>query len=230
MALTDLQATVIEIINEVQRKLGLDSTSSITANSQSRVLLDHLNDVVAELADLGDWQELLVSANTTLVSGQQNYSINTSEPVKRLVDIYYGDERMPVNYISREDMRQRERANIFGRPIQFAIYGVDSAANPNIRLYPKPNSATSYISTLFYSKPRLYTTSDANTTVPFPAKVVVQGLLAKAILDEEGGTPTDHYTKEYISYQQMAKDAISRYNMDTGNDVRMTPASRRFRK
>lgn len=232
MAITDLQASVLEIINEVQRKLGLQTTTTITANQQSRVLLDHLNDVVSELADLGDWQELLVSANTVMVSGQANCSVNYSEPVKRVVDIYYGTERMPVNYISRDDMRRRERTNSLGRPIQFSIFGIDSAGNPNIRLYPRPDSsaASSFLSIMFYAKPRLYTTSDAATIVPFPAKVVVQGLLAKAILDEEGGTPTDHYTKEYATYQQMARDAISRYNMDTGTEIRFVPSYGRFRK
>ena len=47
MAITDIRKTVLQIINEVQRKLGLAPSVSLTANAQNIVMLDYLNDVIS---------------------------------------------------------------------------------------------------------------------------------------------------------------------------------------
>lgn len=233
MAITDIRMTVLQIVNEVQRKLGLSATSNLTANSQARVLVDHLNDVLDDLADYGNWFELLASSNTTVVSGQTVYSVNVSSDVvvKNLGDIRYGTNTAPMINIGLAQMRRIEGGseNSFGDPRQFSIYGTDTNGNPQFKVHPKPGAtqAGDIFSVLYFTKPRILTTSDSSFVVPFPARVVVQGLLAKAILDEDGGAPTDNYSRNYQLYELMKREAFNRMNGNTGYDVKFKPSSRR---
>lgn len=225
MGIGDVQYTVLEIVNEVQRKLGLN-TSSLAANKLSIQLVDMLNDVCNELSDFGNWPETLVSANITAVSGQADYSIATSANVKNIGDIYFTNRSGPMRSVTIGDMRIMTRVTSVGTPTQFTIFGIDANANPNIRVRPTPgqNEAGELFSVIYYIRPPKYTTSDASVIVPFPADIVVNGLLAAQILNESGGSPTDKYTRIYQMYLEGRKEALNRFKGDTGWSVSFTPS------
>lgn len=225
MGIGDVRYTVLQIVNEVQRKLGL-STSALTANSLSIDMVDFINDVCNDLSDFGDWQETLVTANVTAVSGKVDYSINTSANIKNIGDIYFSQRRGPLRSITIDDMRIMTRVTITGTPSQFTIFGTDVNGNPNIRVRPKPAQAEDggVFSVLYFVRPPLYTTADTNTVVPFPARVVVLGVLAKALLNESNESPTDHYSKIQADYLSARKEALNRYNGDTGWDIQFAPS------
>ena len=54
MAITDIRFTVLQVVNEVQRKLGLNTTPTLLTNKISIELVDHINDVVSDLSDFGN--------------------------------------------------------------------------------------------------------------------------------------------------------------------------------
>lgn len=225
MGLGDLRFTVLQIINEAQRNLGLSETS-LTANKLATQMVDFLNDVCDDLSDFGNWQEMLVSSNVTCVSGRTDYSINTSANVKNIADIYFTQRSGPLRNITVEDMRIMTRTTVNGTPTQYTIFGTDSAANPNIRVRPKPlaNNDGGLFSILYYLRPPTYTTADASTVVPFPGQIVTLGVLAKALLYESGGAPTDRYTNTYNTYLMGRKEALNRFNGDTGWSTSFTPS------
>ena len=143
MAITDIRKTVLETINEVARKRGLSEVDNLDQNSWSRSALDFLNDVVAEVVDFGDWDETLVTANTSCQSSAQDYTINypssaSADVIKNVKDIFLGSGGTPLFMINQDQMRILSRVPRFGTPAQWSIFGADSNGNPIIRVTPIP--------------------------------------------------------------------------------------------
>lgn len=225
MGIGDIRYTVLQVVNEVQRKLGLDATQ-LTGNKLAVEMVDYINDVCNDLSDFGNWQETIVTANITAVSGQSDYSIVTSANVKNIGDIYFSERQGALRNVSIEDMRLLTRTTITGTPTQFCIFGTDANGNPNIRVRPRPsaNEDGGLFSVLYYIHPPRYTTADTSTIIPFPARVVVLGTLARAILNESGGSPTDKFNLINQDYLLARKEALNRFNGDTGWTVSFTPS------
>lgn len=228
MGMGDIRYTVLQTINEVQRKLGLDATSALNSNKLSIQLVDFVNDVCDDLSDFGNWQETLISANVTAVSGQRDYSVSTSANIKNIGDIYFTLRRGPMRNVTIDDMRIMTRTSITGTPTQFTIFGTDSNGNPIIRVRPTPaaNEDGELFSLVYYIRAPHYTTSDAALIVPFPGNIVASGVLAKALLNESGGSPTDHYSLVQQEYLSARKESLNRFNGDTGWNVSFAPTRR----
>lgn len=225
MGIGDIRYTVLQVVNEVQRKLGLDATA-LTTNKLAIQMVDFINDTCNDLSDFGNWQENLVTANITCVSGQTDYSVNTSANIKNIGDVYFSQRNGPMTGVTIDEMRILTRVTINGTPSQFTVFGTDINGNPNLRVRPRPGAAEagSLFSVLFYIRTPQYTTVDAALVIPFPARVVVLGTLARATLNESGGTPTDKYTSIQQEYLVARKEALNRFNGDTGWSVSFTPS------
>jgi len=226
MGVGNIQYTVLQTVNEVQRKLDLQVTSSLLSNKLATLMVDYINDVCDDLADFGQWQETVVTSNVTCVSGQTDYQIATSAAIENIKDMFFSQRRGPLRYETLDTFRVLTRVTITGTPTQYTIIGTNSAGNPNIRVRPTPAASEDggLFSILYYTRsPRYIAQSDANTLIPFPARVVVQGVLAKVALGESQGTPTDKYTNLWNGYMQMRKTALNRYKGDTGWNISFTP-------
>ena len=77
-ALTDIRKTNLELVNEVRRKLGMATVTNTNSDSESRSMVDYLNDVVQEINDYGNWKELLRETIVTASTSVSRYTINTS--------------------------------------------------------------------------------------------------------------------------------------------------------
>ena len=225
MGIGDIRYTVLQVVNEVQRKLELQQTA-LNANKLSIQLVDFINDVCNDLADFGEWQETLVTANIAAVSGQQDYPIATSANVENIKDLYFQQRRGPLRSVDIDQMRIMTRVTITGTPSQYTIMGTDSNGNPIVRVRPKPAAAEAgyNFSILYYIRAPLYTVDDASTIIPYPAKVVVLGTLARYLLNESDGDVTQKYTSVQQDYLTARKEALNRYNGDTGWNVSFTPS------
>lgn len=227
MGIGDVRYTVLQTVNEVFRKLGLSSVSITTANKLSIQAVDFINDTCNDLADFGNWQETLVTANITAVSGQRDYTVNTSANIENVKDIYFSTRRGPLQNVDIDTMRILTRSTITGTPTQFTPFGTDTNGNPIIRVRPTPAQAEDggLFSILYYIRAPLYAAgTDDAAVIPFPSRVVVLGTLARVILNESGGSPTDHYNITMQDYQTARKEALNRYNGDTGWDTSFTPS------
>lgn len=226
MGIGDIQYTVLQVVQEVFRKLGLGTITSLNANKLSIQMVDFINDVCNDLADFGDWQETLVTANITAVSGKTDYHVSTSANIENIKDLYFSQRKGPLSNVTIDDMRIMTRVTITGTPTQYTIFGTDSAGNPNIRVRPTPAAADAggIFSILYYIRSPTYTTSDASTVIPYPGRVVVKGALARAILNESGGAPDQKYTEIYKEYISDRKEALNRFNGDTGWNTSFTPS------
>lgn len=217
----------MQTVNEVQRKLGLNPTPNLSTNKVATELIDHINDVVDDLSDFGNWMEELTTAKVTAMTSVQDYVVQSSGVIKNIGDIYISTRRGPLRSVDIDTMRIMTRVTSYGQPSQFCIFGVDSSsAQPIVRVRPTPDSSQngSMFSILYYLKPSLYTTSDTNTIIPYPSRVVVLGVLARYTLRESGGAPDERYQVFQQGYETARKNALNRFNSDTGWDVSFTPA------
>lgn len=225
MSLSDIRYTVLQITNEVQRKLGLNQTANLTANKVATQIVDYINDTCNDLSDFGNWQEVIASSNVTAVSGQRDYSITTSACIKNIADIYFLPRTGPMRFEIIDNMRRMTRVSSQGSPAQFTTFGTDATGNPMIRVRPTPgaNEDGKLFSIVYYTRPPVYTTVDSAVIVPFPGDLLVSGSLARHLLNESGGSPTDHYSLYQQEYLQGRKEALNRYNGDTGWNVSFAP-------
>lgn len=229
MALTDQRKTVLELVNEVRGKLGLSDVASLSADKHSKVMVNYLNDIIDQVADYADWQELIVEATITAIASINEYEIPTSEVVQHIEEVAFDNRISSLDVVTPTEIRRLQRTKNSGRPNQYSVFGVDSNGNPKIRVYPTPSTsqAGQLFNVMFYKKPPLYTTSDNSVIPPFPSRLLSQGLLAYALLDESGGRPTERYQAENAKFQQMVIEAHNRYTSDTGTHVRFTKRRRK---
>lgn len=230
MALADTKLTILQVVNEVQRKLSLRATSTTTDTAHARVLVDLLNDVIEECADQGDWVQLRGSQVVSAVSGQAVYNVpvsGTTESIHHIEEVRVSGRSPALEpFFDIGDYRRLNSLSSRGRPNQFTIVGEDSRGNPTIGVWPTPgaNEDGLRITVHFYYKPRRYVagTDDAET-LAIPGRILVQGLLAKAILDESGGAPTPQYQAAYAEYERLKKQGLARFTSDTGGVLRIQP-------
>lgn len=230
MPTNDVYLTVLEVVNETRRKLGVpNEVTTLVTDSLDPVMIDFLNDVLTEINDFGLWNEMIDTALTTLINGQEFYSINTSLPVKTIKDIYFQGTNSSLNFITNEQMRLLKRTNTNSNsPTMFTIFGVDSLGNPSIQLYPTPNTSAAgkNINVFFQKLPLHYGTGDASEVLPFYGRLIVQGLFARMILDQSGGAPNDQFSMERATFESMLKETFNRYKADVGYYRRFVPTSR----
>lgn len=235
MTLADTRLTIIQIVNEVRRKIGLSVVNTLTQDSMAINSVDYLNDVIAEVSDYGDWQEMLVETLVTASSSVINYVIttDTTAAVKNIHEVAFYTRIACMKLVTLDDIRRLQRTNTTGVPTQWALVGVDNVTtgNPFIRVYPTPGiqQNNQAFNILYYKKPRLYTTSDASVIPEFPSRVLVQGLLAMILKDESRGTPEESYKLEYARFTEVLADTYNRFNGDTGSDTYFRPPYTRAR-
>lgn len=226
MGVGDIRYTVLQVVQEVFRKLGLDTPANLSTNKLTIQMIDFINDTCNDISDFGNWQEVLTSTNVTAVSGRTDYSISTSANIKNIGDIFFSQRNGPLKNVTQDDMRIMTRTTITGQPTQFTIFGTDSNGNPIFRVRPKPAASEdgAVFSLMYYIRPPLYTTSDGATVIPYPGRIVVMGALARALLNESGGAPTDRYTQTQQEYISARKEALNRFNGDTGFEIDLVPS------
>jgi len=219
--------TAIQLINEVRLLVGLNTVTSLSADKQSRVALRLLNEVISEMANAGDWHELLGSANVTAVVSTREYAMGLKHPVHHIHEISVSGRPKSLDPIDLSMYLRYARAGGVGTPNFFTIKGVDNQGNPKFAVHPQPSSAQdgNFFGVIYYKKPRLMLTCDADELVEFPANVVLNGLYAKVLEEEAGGVVTRESMMAFQTYQNQLQEALNRYNADAGKgtDVQFQP-------
>lgn len=227
MAETDFKVTVLGAINEVRRKTKLSPVTTIDADSDSLLKLHLLNDVVSDLSDHGDWQELYTEAIVSVQTSVREYAVS-GVVVQSVSEISISTRQAALRPVDLEEIRLLQRVNGTGAPYHWCLKGINGEGNPIIAFDRWPTSNDDgYFKVCYYEKPAVYTTADASATVPFPGRVVVQGLHAKTILDESDGEPSDRFRMTQAIYEDMKQQSYNRFNGDTGGNVNFRPGKRR---
>jgi hypothetical protein len=217
------RVTVLGAINEVRKKSKLPAVSTLDQDSDSLTKLSYLNDVVSDLSDYGNWQEQYREAIVSVQTSVRDYAVS-GVTVQNIEEVSISTRTAALRFIRLDQMRMLQRANNTGGPNQWSLKGTNSEGNPVITVdrWPTTND-TGYFTIPYFLKPEVYTNADASAEVPFPGRVVVQGLLTKTILDESDGEPTSRYAANLQKFESMADEAYNRFNGDTGGTVYFRP-------
>ena len=224
MALSGLRKNVITIINRVQRKLGIPSTTILT-DTHPNMLLDFLNETITEVSDFGKWQEAFTTANVTAQSSIARYSVDTQDIIQGIEEISYDGKTSPLFVEDGETIRRLNRNSGTGTPRQFAVQGTNSAGNPvfEVSRIPGSNETGKLFQVIYYVKPDILETTDVSAVPFFPAELLFRGTYAKALLEENGGEISREYLAAFNEYDTQKQEALNRYTSDTGTNVQFVP-------
>lgn len=233
MPITDLRQTVLEIINIVERKMGISASASLTATPFVQVLLELLNEVVADIAEDGERKELYFSATVTAASSVADYAVDPTEGlVHHIYEVSQSARGVaPLTPVNLSEINLLNRTNSFGISNQWHIVSANSSGQPVMRVFPTPGASQDgdLFTVVGFVKPPLYTTSDAAVVPPFAARVLWTGLHAKALLEENGGEPTREWQMANAMYEKAKQQDLNRFTTDSGPTVQMMPDRRRRR-
>jgi hypothetical protein len=219
--------TAIEVVNEVRKLIGLNEITSLLADKHARVALRLLNGVVSKISNAGNWQEMLGSARVTAVVSTRVYSIGINRPVKNIFEVAISGRAQALDPIGLSDYQRYERAGGTGTPAMFAIRGIDLQTNPQFAVHPQPSADQdgNMFHVLYYKKPPLYLTCDADTEIPFAANLVISGLYASVLEEEAGGVVTRESMMAARDFETQLQEELNRYDADSGGDtIQLTPA------
>lgn len=225
--------TVLDIVNEVCDRMNVRRVTATTANLFTRNCVNLINDLMDDLTDFGQWNELQSSASFALVCGQPIYSVATSalpaskQYIHSIQEVSISGRVPPLEPIAdKNEWRMLNRVNSRGQPSRYMIEGVDAIGNPRVAVFPRPS--TNYAGNTAYVKfqvlaPKYVPGTDDAVTVMFPARVVVAGLHALAILDESGGAETQQYRAAQVRYLALRNNSLARQTAKTGEFTRFQP-------
>ena len=223
MAVANVRRTALQIINTVRLKQGLLGVAGFDSDTHTNLLLNLLNEVIEEVTDFSDWPQLYREYIVTAISSVDQYtiaSVSASADIKNLSEISYGNRSNPLQWVTVEEMRLLRRGSrtATGEPTFVALMGT-SGSEPFVRVHPVPITAdVTTMSVVYYKMPRLLVTADntAGVVPVWPASLLVQGLYAKALLDENEGVQTKQFDAAYAEFRKMLMEVDNRLGADTG--------------
>lgn len=229
-----IRKTVIGIVNEVEKKLSMTPSTTLSSTQYSGVLLQLLNEVVADISDAGTWREMYAEVSVAASGNQKDYVVpaSTGTYVQSLHEVYYTNRVSPLDLLPITDINRLTRTSATGTPNQYCITNVNASGNPTIRVHPVPSTAKASgaaFTVTYWKKPAVYVTADASVTVPYPANVVINGLHAAALLEENGGEVTNEYQAQAARYERAKNEALNRFDSDTTDRVSFRPGKGRWR-
>jgi hypothetical protein len=229
-SISETRKTFIQIFNETRRKIGVSEISTLSQDTLGTVMIDYMNDILAEIDDYGDWQEMYKEESFPFVTANSSafdYTFNTSAVVKNIHEVQFGTQIAPMWLVDLDTINRLNRTKAYGVPTQWGVVGVDNVTtgNPVVRVFPTPVTAqaSANFHVKYYKKPALITSADTSSIPAFPSRMVSQGLLAYTLRDEERGAESQQWLQEYQIFQNMIRDTFNRFNGDTGSNTYFIP-------
>ena len=137
--------TYLNLVNAVLRRLREEEVATVSDTDYSKLIGDFVNDAKRQVEDAWDWSVLRTTFEITTVAGTSTYSL-TDFGIRSKI-LYVHNETKNGKVLQESLQRIRELAlgtdNAQGTINYFALDGVDSNGDIQIRLYQTPNSADS---------------------------------------------------------------------------------------
>lgn len=180
--------TYLDLVNNTLRRLREDTVASVSDTDYSSLIGIFVNDAIRYVESAWDWSVLRTTFPITTVAGTRLYSL-TDFGVRSEV-LYVHDETN--NRVIPQESLQRIREltlgtdNAQGTVQYYALEGVDTNGDVQIRFYQTPNSVTTI--NVYGVKRDNVLSADTDTT-DLPSAIVEQFAFAYALRErgETGG-------------------------------------------
>tara|TARA_R110000765_G_scaffold255091_2_gene355851 strand:+ start:612 stop:1277 length:666 start_codon:yes stop_codon:yes gene_type:complete len=169
------------IRDPILRDLGLDSSSSLVADSKQRIL-DYINEAIQELNIMNNWEILKSQGTFTLATDTATYALASDADVTRIVgERFYLDSEDSFVYkiANNQDFQEFVIQNNGGKPLVWVPWGKNASQVHQIKVDPVPTlTENGLVMTYWYTRDLTDLSSDSDTT-PFQEVVVRHMVKAK---------------------------------------------------
>jgi hypothetical protein len=199
--------TYLNLINAVLRRLREDQVTTVDESDYSKLIGDFVNDALQSVESAWDWTVLRNTYSITTVAGTSTYTLTGFGTGSKI--LYVHDETNN-RYVHQESLQRiREFAlgtdNAQGTVSYYAIEGVDSNGDAQIRFYQTPSAVQNL--SVYAVKRDASLSLDSDSTL-LPTKPVIQFAFAYA-LRERGETGGQSAAEQLIFAQEDLRNAIA---------------------
>lgn len=135
--------TYLELVNAVLRRLREEEVATVSDTDYSALIGDFVNDAKRQVEDAWDWTALRTTTTITTIAGTEKYSL-TDYGVRSKILYVHNDTFNRV--VLQESLQRINELNLTSNSAQgpvayYALDGVDSNGDMQLRLYRTPDSA-----------------------------------------------------------------------------------------
>ena len=199
--------TYLDLVNSVLRKLREDEVTTVDETDYSRLIGDFVNDAKRLVEDTWDWTALRQTYTIDTVVGDSLYSLSDFNTRSKILYVFNETTNREVLKEALQRIRSLNLTsnNAQGPIAYYAVDGLDSNGDVQLRLYRTPNA----VETLsVYAVKRPGNLSTDVDTLAVPSSCVVQWAYSYA-LRERGETGGQSASEQAIFAQQELSNAVA---------------------
>lgn len=181
--------TYLEIVNAVLRKLRESEVATVSESDYTLMLGAFVNDAKRLVEDSWDWSALRTTQEFLTVAGTDTYSLDGFGTRSEIFQVFDETHKNILNKISIKDARRRNMlsSDQESDPTHYAMAGISSTGDIQIKLFPVPDQDDCTISVYGIKRPEdLVDDSDEIFVAP---NVIIDWATAYALIErgETGG-------------------------------------------
>lgn len=199
--------TYLQLVNAVLRKLREEEITTINESDYSKLIGDFVNDAKRLVEDTWDWTALRHTYSITTTVGTGLYSLEGFGTRSKILYVNNETRNSSVLKESLQRIRQLNLSsdNATGPVSYYAVDGLDSNGDAQIRLYRTPNAIENFSVYVVKRTGDLETDTD---TTSVPTSPIIQWAYAYA-LRERGETGGQSAAEQAIFAQQELSNSVS---------------------
>jgi hypothetical protein len=181
--------TYLQLVNSILRRLREEEVSAIAADSYSVMVGDFVNDAMKVVEDAWQWSGLRTETTIVTVSGQQNYSLTSSDKYDIIQAAYNEDTKQYMQEISSDEMLRKTRLGVTNTTVSEWAWGKPSGGLATIDFLGTPSAIYNVLLDMIVKTDDLSADLD---TLNVPSKPILYLALAYAARErgEVQGQPT----------------------------------------
>ena len=199
--------TYLQLVNAVLRKLREDEVTTVNEGDYSKLIGDFVNDAKRLVEDTWDWTGLRHTYSITTTANDPLYSLEGFGTRSKILYVHNETRNAEVLKEALQRIRQMnlESDSATGPVAYYAVDGLDTNGDAQIRLYRTPN--TSEVFSVYVVK-RTGDLENDTDTVTVPTSPIIQWAYAYA-LRERGETGGQSAAEQAIFAQQELSNSVS---------------------
>lgn len=199
--------TYLQLVNAVLRKLREDEVTTVDESDYSKLIGDFVNDAKRLVEDSWDWTGLRHTYSITTSSGDSLYSLAGFGTRSKILYVHNETKNLTIPQESLQRIRQLnlESDSASGPIVYFAVDGLDSNGDAQVRLYRTPNTVETL--SVYTVKRTSDFESDVETSL-VPDSAIIQWAFSYA-LRERGETGGQSSAEQAIFAKQDLNNAIA---------------------
>ena len=204
--------TYLNLVNSVLRRLREDEVTTVAESDYSRLIGDFVNDAKRTVEDAWDWTALRSTHSFDTVVGTNKYSLTDFSIRSKVLSVHNETTNRVIYQESLPRIREKDLAGNSpqGGIEYWAIDGIDSNDDMQLRLYMTPNAVNSI--SVYGVKRTSDLVNDSDST-SLPSLAIVQYAYAFA-LRERGETGGQSASEQILYARQEVSNQIS---LDAGH-------------